>query len=85
MENNDYLSDKPANFEADDKFQRYNFARRIAETIIHKQKIGDVSKIVNAIENWLGSVDLEELKSRLDEIIKQSKKNGKNKMKLCTG
>ncbi len=38
-------------------------------------KIGDISKVVNTIGNWLGCVDLEVLKNRLDKtIIKKKKK-----------
>ncbi|MDH6307010.1 putative KAP-like P-loop ATPase [Parabacteroides sp. PF5-5] len=37
MINNDFHADKPASIESEDKFQRYNFARRIAETIAQKQ------------------------------------------------
>lgn len=35
MEEN-FLADKPISEEKDDKFQRYNFSKRIAETIIHR-------------------------------------------------
>nr|WP_199474246.1 P-loop NTPase fold protein [Adhaeribacter pallidiroseus] len=31
-----YLSDKPINEENEDKFQRYSFSKRIAETIIER-------------------------------------------------
>ncbi len=37
-------------------------------------KLGNISKVVNTIGDWLGCVDLEELKNRLDERIIQSKK-----------
>ena len=35
MEEN-FLADKPISEEKDDKFQRYNFSKRIAETIINR-------------------------------------------------
>jgi predicted KAP-like P-loop ATPase len=161
--NNDFHADKPVSIESEDRFQRYNFACRIAKTIVQKKstegiiigiygawgegkttvinfidselskneevvcikfnpwrysdentlllnffdkiskslnvkllnqkertgrwlskksdfiscdipKIGDISKVVNTIGNWLGSVDLEELKNRLDKIIIESQK-----------
>ena len=37
MENNEhYTSDKPINSENEDRFQRYGFAKRIAETIVSR-------------------------------------------------
>lgn len=163
MINNDFHTDCPVSIESEDRFQRYNFARQIAKTIVQKEskkgivigiygtwgegkttvinfidselsknkeivcikfnpwrysdentlllnffdkisrslevkllnkkeragkwlsqksgfiscnipKIGDISKVVNTIGNWLGCVDLEALKNRLDEIIIRSKK-----------
>lgn len=32
-----YLADKPISEEKDDKFQRYNFSKRIAETILNRK------------------------------------------------
>ncbi|MDR2038583.1 MAG: KAP family NTPase [Bacteroidales bacterium] len=163
VNNKDLIADRPAVKESEDKFQRYNFACRIAETITQTKsndgivlgiygswgegktsiinfidselsknneiirikfnpwrysdentlllnffdkiskalkikllsrkertgkwlskksdfiscdmpKIGDISKIVNTVGNWLGTVDIEELKNRLNEIIIDSKK-----------
>ena len=76
-----YSSDKPVKIEKEDRFQRYGFSKRIAETIIQRENVNIRAKI-KEVQNH---PTLSNSDKQIDLDLKKEAAKAKKSNKLVTG